>query len=94
MRTNCCRAEKDPNVAEDVVRKFADFDLIFAPSAYLLNLIGRLIGEDNRLRLWHIGIDISKYGPVIHEPKDAYHVLCVSRLIDRKGTRYLVKNRT
>jgi colanic acid/amylovoran biosynthesis glycosyltransferase len=85
------RAEKDPKVAEDVVNRFADFDVIITPSAYLANLIGRLIGEDDRLRLWHIGIDVRKYEPVLHESKDAYRVLCVSRLIDRKGLRYLVK---
>jgi glycosyltransferase involved in cell wall biosynthesis len=85
------RAGKDPIVAKDVLRKLADFDMILTPSTYLLNLLRGITGDNSRLQLWHIGIDPSKYNQVIHQPKTRYRVLCVSRLIDRKGLRYLVE---
>jgi glycosyltransferase involved in cell wall biosynthesis len=85
------RARKDPRVAEDVVSKLDGFDTVLAPSTYLVNLLRGLTGRGSRTQLWHIGIDPTKYEPVLHKRKSEYRVLCVSRLIDRKGLRYLVQ---
>ncbi len=85
------RAAKDPKIAEGMVDKLADFEVVFAPSTYLLHLLEDLNGKDSNLQLLHVGIDPSKYEPVSHKQKKRYIVLCVSRLIDRKGLRYLIE---
>jgi glycosyltransferase involved in cell wall biosynthesis len=84
-------ARNHQEVAEAVVSKLVDFDMILTPSQYLLGLLRDLIGEDSRLVLWHIGIDSNKLSHISHPSKRGFRVLCVSRLIDRKGLRYLIQ---
>jgi colanic acid/amylovoran biosynthesis glycosyltransferase len=85
------RASLNPRIARDVMNKLHGFDMIFAPSRYLLDLLESIGGKDARLQLLPIGIDLSKYKPASHVQKDRYTVLSVSRLIDRKGLQYLVQ---
>ena len=65
-------------------------DIIFTTSNYLYGILKRLIGGD-RLRLWHIGVDLDSYPTVRHSEKAAPEVLSVGRLIERKGYSFLVR---
>lgn len=79
------------NIDRNIISAVDDADRVLVPSKYLLDLFSKVFGRDEKVVLWRIGVDVSKYTAAVHGQKDTMCVLAVARLIKRKGIEYLVR---
>ena len=78
-------------INKEIISAVEETDQILLPSQYLVNLFTKVFGRDDRVALWHIGVDVSKYAAATHGRKEKMCVLTVARLIKRKGIEYLLR---
>jgi glycosyltransferase involved in cell wall biosynthesis len=66
-------------------------DVILVPSDYLLNVVRQILPELRDVRVWRIGVEVDRYAPPVSPLKERKTLLCVARLIERKGLDILIR---
>ena len=79
-------------IDKELISAVEEADSVLLPSNYLVNLFSKVFGHNEKVVLWRIGVDVSKYSAAnTHDRKDKMCILAVARLIKRKGIEYLVR---